>query len=153
MLPLALTLGWSGIHVHSLHHQGNGSNPRVLRASHPHNATPWCCIDPSPCRIQTPPTCQKLRDVTPRGVPRGGHTRTRETHRRIFSYFFPFVSSTSTTFFSILSPSFERTTSDQRCHVCLFHHARFNVSLLPSQHHPPVFGTSEQKVMNHLTSN
>lgn len=89
---------------------GNGSNPRVLPASHPHNTTPWCCIDPSPCRIRAPPTCQKLRHG--RAAPRGGHGRTKETHTPIFNYF-------SLCFFASIA-FFPRPGTDERLFPATF---------------------------------
>jgi len=59
-LSLSLSLLVSNLarsHCHPLYlsYHGIAASPRVLRASHPHNTTPWCCIDPSRCRLRAHP--------------------------------------------------------------------------------------------------
>lgn len=65
-LSLSLALA---LFLPCLSHHGIAASPRVLRASHPHNTTPWCCIDPSQRRLRAPSTAPEtsaLCDATRR---------------------------------------------------------------------------------------
>lgn len=66
---------------------GHGRNPPCITSEHPHNTTPWCCIDPSPCRIQVPLTCQKLRDVASRRMAGEGEQRKHKVESSAISRF------------------------------------------------------------------